>query len=326
MVTLDVRIETFPLRQPFTISRGSKSETVVVTAELRDGAHVGRGECGPNIRYDETPESVADAISAMAADIAGGLDRAGLQQVMPAGAARNAIDCALWDLEAKRAGKRVWQLAGLVAPEPVVTAYTLSVDTPAAMAEAARANAVRPLLKLKLTGPGDLERVRAVRSGAPDSRLIVDANEAWTAEDFGMLAAELAGIGVEMIEQPLPAGSDAALAELDHPVPICADESCRDRASVSALAGRYDMVNIKLDKTGGLTEALATAAAARAAGLDIMVGCMVGTSLAMAPAHLVAQDAKFVDLDGPLLLAKDRAPPLEVHGSRILPPRVALWG
>ncbi len=326
MVTLDVRIETFALRQPFTISRGSKSETVVVTAELRDGAHSGRGECGPNIRYDETPQSVADAISAMAGEIAGGLDRQGLLQSMPAGAARNAIDCALWDLEAKRAGKRVWQLAGLAAPEPVETAYTLSVDSPAAMAAAARANAARPLLKLKLTGPGDLERVRAVRSGAPDSRLIVDANEAWTAEDFDVLAAELADVGVEMIEQPFPAGSDVSLAELEHPVPICADESCRDRDSVAALAGRYDMVNIKLDKTGGLTEALETAAAARAAGLDIMVGCMVGTSLAMAPAHLLAQNAKFVDLDGPLLLAKDREPPLEVHGSRILPPSVALWG
>ncbi len=326
MVTLEVRIETFPLRQPFTISRGSKSETVVVMAELRDGEHTGRGECGPNVRYDETPESVAGAIAAMAADLAGGLDRAGLLQAMPPGAARNAIDCALWDLEAKRTGQRVWALAGLAEPRPVETAYTLSVDTPAAMAEAARANAARPLLKLKLTGPGDLERVRAVRGGAPDARLIVDANEAWTAEEFSVLAGELAASGVEMIEQPLPAGADAALAEFDHPVPICADESCRDRSSVAALADRYEMVNIKLDKTGGLTEALATAAAARDAGLDIMVGCMVGTSLAMAPAHLLAQTAKFVDLDGPLLLAEDRDPPLEVHRSCILPPTVGLWG
>jgi L-alanine-DL-glutamate epimerase-like enolase superfamily enzyme len=326
MVTLAARIETFPLRQPFAISRGSKSETVVVTVELRDGEHRGRGECGPNIRYDETPESVADTITAMAGDIAAGLDRQGLQQAMPAGAARNAVDCALWDLAAKRTRKRVWALAGLAEPEPVETAYTLSVDTPAAMAAAARANASRPLLKLKLTGTGNLDRVRAVRSGAPDARLIVDANEAWTPEDFGALAVELAGIGVEMIEQPLPADGDAALAEFDHPVPICADESCHDRTSVAALAGRYDMVNIKLDKTGGLTEALATAAAARAAGLDIMVGCMVGTSLAMAPAVLLAQNAKFVDLDGPLLLAEDRAPPLDVRGSRILPPTAALWG
>lgn len=326
MLTLETRIETFPLRQRFTISRGSKTETVVVAVELRDGKYKGRGECGPNIRYDETPDSVAAAIAAMAADIAGGLDRESLQAAMPPGAARNAIDCAFWDLEAKRSGRPVWSLAGLAEPEPVETAYTLSVDTPAAMAAVARANASRPLLKLKLTGAGDLDRVRAVRAGALGARLIVDANEAWTPEDFGALAAQLAGLGVEMIEQPFPAGDDAALAELDHPVPICADESCRDRASVAALADRYDMVNIKLDKTGGLTEALATAAAARAVGLDLMVGCMVGTSLAMAPAHLVAQGAKIVDLDGPLLLAEDREPPLEVRGSRIFPPTAALWG
>jgi len=326
MLTLETRIETFPLRQRFTISRGSKTETIVVTVELCDGEHRGRGECGPNIRYDETPESVADAIAAMAADIAGGLDRTGLQQAMPAGAARNAIDCALWDLEAKQTGQRAWALAGLAEPVPVETAYTLSVDTPAAMADVARENALRPLLKLKLTGAGDLDRVRAVREGAPNARLIVDANEAWTPEDFVALAAELAGLGVEMIEQPLPAGDDAALAELDHPVPICADESCRDRSGVAALADRYDMVNIKLDKAGGLTEALATAAAARAVNLDIMVGCMVGTSLAMAPAHLVAQGAKIVDLDGPLLLAEDRKSPLEVRESRIFPPTAPLWG
>jgi L-alanine-DL-glutamate epimerase-like enolase superfamily enzyme len=326
MLTLETRIETFPLRRHFTISRGSKTETVVVTVELRDGEHRGRGECGPNVRYGETPESVADAIAAMASDITDGLDRKSLQNAMPPGAARNAIDCAFWDLEAKRTGKPAWVLAGLTEPGPVETAYTLSVDSPAAMADAARANAARPLLKLKLTGAGDLDRVRAVRDGAPAARLIVDANEAWAPDDFGVLAAELAGLGVEMIEQPLPAGDDAALAVLGHPVPICADESCRDSASVAALADRYDMVNIKLDKAGGLTEALATAAAARAANLDIMVGCMVGTSLAMAPAHLVAQGAKIVDLDGPLLLAGDREFPLEVIESRVFPPFAALWG
>ncbi|MCZ6588316.1 MAG: dipeptide epimerase [Alphaproteobacteria bacterium] len=326
MVTLEARIETFPLRQRFAISRGSKTETIVVTVELGDGEHKGHGECGPNIRYDETPESVADAITAIAGDIAGGLDRDGLQHAMPPGAARNAVDCAFWDLEAKQTGRPVWALAGLAEPAPVETAYTLSVDTPAAMAAAARAHASRPLLKLKLTGSGDLDRVRAVRNGAPDARLIVDANEAWTPEDFNALATELAHIGVEMIEQPFPADDDAALAEVDHPVPICADESCHDRTSVAGLAGRYDMINIKLDKTGGLTEALATAAEARAVGLDIMVGCMVGTSLAMAPAHLVAQGAVIVDLDGPLLLAEDREPPLQVRGSRIFPPTAALWG
>lgn len=326
MLTLEARIERFPLRQRFAISRGSKTETVVVTAELHDGDHRGRGECGPNIRYGETPEGVTDAIAAMAADIAGGLDRVNLQQAMPPGAARNAIDCAFWDLEAKRTGKRVWALAGMAEPSPVETAYTLSVDTPAAMAAAARANASRPLLKLKLTGAGDLDRVSAVHEGAPSSRLIVDANEAWTPDDFSALATELAGLGVEMIEQPLPADGDAALADLDHPVPICADESCHDHSSVAELAGRYDMINIKLDKTGGLTEALATAAVARDAGLDIMVGCMVGTSLAMAPAHLVAQGAKIIDLDGPLLLAEDREPSLEVRDSRIFPPAAVLWG
>jgi L-alanine-DL-glutamate epimerase-like enolase superfamily enzyme len=323
---LETKIETYALRQRFTISRGSKTETIVVTVELRDGECVGRGECGPNIRYGETPESVAAAISAMADEIASGLDRGGLQKAMPAGAARNAIDCALWDLEAKRTGRPVWQLAGLAEPAPVVTAYTLSIDTPAAMAETARANAGRPLLKLKLSGAGDLDRVRAVRTGAPETRLIVDANEAWSADDFISLATELGELGVEMIEQPLPAGDDSALARLDHPVPICADESCRDSASVAALVDRYDMINIKLDKAGGLTEALATADAARAAGLDIMVGCMVGTSLAMAPALLVAQSAKIVDLDGPLLLAEDREPPMMVNDSRISPSSAALWG
>lgn len=326
VVTLETRIETFPLRHRFAISRGSKTDTVVVVAQLQEGEHIGRGECGPNIRYDETPESVANEIAAMAVDVADGLDRLGLQQAMPAGAARNAIDCAFWDLEAKRSGQPAWALAGLAEPVPVETGFTLSVDTPEAMAEMARANASRPLLKLKLTGPGDLDRVRAVRAGAPRARLIVDANEAWAPEELSTQVMALADLGVEMIEQPLPAGGDAALAGFEHPIPICADESFHDRASIAALAGRYDMVNIKLDKTGGLTEALATAAAARAAGLDIMVGCMVGTSLAMAPAHLVAQSAKIIDLDGPLLLAEDREPPLDVRGSRVSPPTPALWG
>jgi len=326
MVTLEARIETFPLRRPFTISRGSKTETVVVTAELRDGEHRGRGECGPNARYGETPQGVADAIMAMSSGIAAGLGREELQTAMPPGAARNALDCAFWDLRSKQTGQPVWTLAGLAEPGPVETSYTLSLDTPVAMAATARENASRPLLKLKLTGAGDLDRVRAVHEAAPGARLIVDANEAWTPDDFGALAAALAGLGVDMIEQPFPAGDDAALAALGHPVPICADESCRDSASVAALADRYDMVNIKLDKAGGLTEALATAVAARAAGLGIMVGCMVGTSLAMAPAHLVAQGAKIVDLDGPLLLAADRDPPMDVRESLVFPPAAALWG
>jgi len=326
VLRLETRVETFALRQHFTIARGSKSETVVVTATLYDGDLIGRGECGPNVRYGETPEGVAEAIAAMADDLALGLDRLALQQAMPPGAARNALDCALWDLDAKRSGRPVWSLAGLAAPGPVETAFTLSLDAPAAMAEAARANAWRRLLKLKLTGAGDLERVTAVREGAPAARLIVDANEAWSVADYKRLTPAFAELGVELIEQPLPAAADGALAELAHPIPVCADESCRDSATVAALADRYDLVNIKLDKTGGLTEALATAAAARAAGLGVMVGCMVGTSLAMAPAQLVANGAEFVDLDGPLLLARDRAPSLRVEGSRIFPPTAALWG
>ena len=324
---LTARAETFPLREAFTISRGSKTATDVVVAELRDGDHVGRGEGGPNARYDETPASVVAQIAAMAGAVAGGLDRAALQDAMPPGAARNALDCAFWDLEARRAGTPAWRLAGLAAePLPVLTAFTLSVAAPAAMQAAARRHAARPLLKIKLTGPGDLDRVRAVRAGAPDSRLIVDANEAWSAADYDALAPQLAALGVELIEQPLPQHGDSALAGRARPVPVCADESCRDRASLAGLAGRYDLVNIKLDKTGGLTEALATARAARAAGFGVMVGCMVGTSLAMAPALLVAQDAAFADLDGPLLLAADRDPPLPVAGSMIGPSPSALWG
>ncbi len=326
MIQLDAHIETFALRERFSISRGSKTETVVVTVVLHDGACTGRGECGPNNRYDETPETVLAAIQAMAPAVAGGLDREALQSAMPPGAARNALDCAFWDLAAKRAGRRVWELAGLPEPTPVVTAFTLSVDTPQAMAASARVHAHRPILKLKLTGPGDLERVQAVREGAPDARLIVDANEAWKADQFTELSTRLAALGVELIEQPLPAGGDAALAVMPHPLPVCADESCRDAAGVAALSDRYDMVNIKLDKAGGLTEALAVAAAAQENGMGIMVGCMVGTSLAMAPALLVAQQAGYVDLDGPLLLAEDRDPGLEVAISTIFPPPSGLWG
>jgi L-alanine-DL-glutamate epimerase-like enolase superfamily enzyme len=325
-VTLSARAESFPLREAFTISRGSKTVTDVVVAELRDGGLVGRGEGGPNARYDETPARVVAQVMQMASAIAGGLDRAGLQAAMPPGAARNALDCAFWDLEAKRAGQPVWQLAGLAEPRPVLTAFTLSAAAPAAMQAAARRNADRPLLKIKLTGPGDLDRVRAVRAGAPAARLIVDANEAWSPVDYDTLAPKLAALGVELIEQPLPQRDDAALAGRPRPVLLCADESCRDRASLAGLAGRYDLVNIKLDKTGGLTEAFATAAAARAAGFGVMVGCMVGTSLAMAPALLVAQDAVVADLDGPLLLAADRDPPLPVDGSMIGPIPRGLWG
>ncbi|HTZ01872.1 MAG TPA: N-acetyl-D-Glu racemase DgcA [Xanthobacteraceae bacterium] len=324
---LSVQIECWPLAAAFTISRGSKTEAVVVTAELRDGGHRGRGECVPYARYGETPEAVAAAIEAMRPALGGGLDRAALQSAMPPGAARNALDCAFWDLEARRAGRRAYELAGLAVPKPLTTAYTISLAAPAAMAEAAERAASRPLLKVKLgAAEGDGERIAAVRRAAPRAELIVDANEGWSEADLSRNIAACAAAGVTLIEQPLPEGRDAALAGLKRPIRVCADESVHDRASLAALAGKYDAVNIKLDKAGGLTEALALAAEARRQGLAIMVGCMVGTSLAMAPALLVAQGASVVDLDGPLLLARDRADGLRYQGSLVDPPQPSLWG
>ena len=325
---LTARAERFRLHTPFVIARGVKEAAEVVVAEITDGVHTGRGECGPNARYGENPAGVVAQIAALAPAVAAGLDRAGLQAALPAGAARNAIDCAFWDLEAKRAGRSAWQLAGQdFAPLPVLTAFTLSIGTPAEMAAAASANAARPLLKIKLgTGAGDGERLAAVREAAPKARLIVDANEGWSAADWVALGPQLAAAGVELVEQPLPAAADAALAGLPRPVPLCADESCRDRAGLAGLIGRYDAVNIKLDKTGGLTEALALADAAAVLGLELMVGCMLGTSLAMAPALLVAGRARWVDLDGPLLLAEDRTPPLPVAAGMLGPAAAALWG
>ena len=324
---LTVRRESFPTRGSFTISRGSRTAVEVVLVELQEGGYRGRGECVPYARYGETVEGVMAAIESLRRELeAGRLDRRALQQALPAGAARNALDCAFWDLEAKQAGKRVWELAGLPAPGPLTTAYTLSLDTPDKMGAAAAANAQRPLLKLKLAGPEDLARVEAVRAGAPKAKLVVDANEGWDAGSYAEIAPELARLGVALVEQPLPAGADAALADLPRPVPLCADESCHDRSSLPQLRGRYDMVNVKLDKTGGLTEALALVAEAEAAGFQVMVGCMLATSLAMAPATLPAQRAQVVDLDGPLLLAEDRDPPLEIDGSLVQPPTTALWG
>jgi L-alanine-DL-glutamate epimerase-like enolase superfamily enzyme len=294
---------------------------------LRDGGAVGRGECAPYPRYGESVESVTAQIEAMRAALEAGIDRATVAVRMPAGAARNAVDCALWDLEAKRRGVRAWALAGLPEPAGIVTAYTLSLDEPAAMGAAAAAARQRPLLKLKLNGDGrDVDRVVAVRDNAPDARLIVDANEGWRPADLVALLREMAALRVELVEQPLPAADDASLAGIERPVPVCADESCHTRDGLAALAGRYDAINIKLDKTGGLTEALAMAAAARAHGLTLMVGCMLGSSLAMAPALLVAAGAEVVDLDGPLLLARDREPGLLYDGSAIRPPLPALWG
>ncbi|MCK6454833.1 MAG: dipeptide epimerase [Alphaproteobacteria bacterium] len=320
--TLSAKAESFPIRGTFTISRGSKTAADVVLVEARDGAAAGRGECVPYPRYNETVEGALADI----ARLPPGVDRAGLGRAMKAGAARNAVDCALWDLEAKRSGTPAWKLAGLPEPGPVVTAYTLSLDTPEAMGKAAAGNAHRPLLKLKLAGEGDIARVEAVRRNAPKARLIVDANEGWKPEMLPEYVAAMARLGVELIEQPLPAGKDDALAGLKRDVVICADESCHGIDSLAALRGRYDAVNIKLDKTGGLTEALAVAREARRLGFKIMIGCMLGTSLAMAPALLVAQLADFVDLDGPLLLAKDRPDGIEYRDGLAFPPKPALWG
>lgn len=326
MRTLSAEIEIYPLQRLFTISRGSKSETIVVTAAISDGSHTGRGECGPNARYDETPASVLAQIESLGPDIAAGMSRAQLQDALPPGAARNALDCALWDYDAKQMNIPVWEQAGLSAPAPLQTAFTLSADSPDAMARDAVTQAARPLLKLKLTGDNDLARVQAVHAAAPNARLIVDANEAWTETSYRALVPAFEALGVVLIEQPLPAGSDDAMTRLPRPIPVCADEAFRDSSSIETLAGKYDVVNIKLDKTGGLTAALSSAAAARDVGFDVMVGCMVGTSLAMAPAFLVAQTARFVDLDGPLLLARDRAFPLEADGSILMPPARELWG
>ena len=326
MADLSIRRESWPLRGSFTISRGTRTEAEVVVAELSADGFQGRGECVPYARYGESVDSVMAAIEGLGEELRNGLDRAGLQSALPAGAARNALDCAFWDLEGKMSGTPVWALAGLEAPLPLVTAYTLSLDSASNMRRAAAENAQRPLLKLKLAGPDDLDRVQAVREGAPKARLVVDANEAWTADLYQQLAPQLKDLGVEMIEQPLHADHDAQLEGLARPVALCADESCHDRASLPGLSGRYDMINIKLDKTGGLTEALKLKAEAKAAGYAVMVGCMIGTSLAMAPALLVAQGAAVVDLDGPLLLAKDRPEGLRFEGSTMHPPQSALWG
>lgn len=321
-MSIEVTRDVFRLAEVFTISRGSRTEAQVLTVTVqRDGA-VGRGECVPYARYGETLDSVSEQIAALPADIT----RTALQEALPAGAARNAVDCALWDLEARLAGRRVWELAGLSRPGAMVTAFTLSLAEPEVMEAAARRNAHRPLLKIKLGTPDDMPRLEAVRRGAPDARIIVDANEGWSASVYADLAPHLVRLGVSLVEQPLPAGEDTTLIGLDRPVPVCADESCHDRASLSDLKGKYDLVNIKLDKTGGLTEALALRAEAEAAGYGIMVGCMVGSSLAMAPAVLVAQGASVVDLDGPLLLAEDRAEPLHYDQEGVHPSQPGLWG
>ncbi len=318
--------ESWPIAGSFSISRGSKTSADVIVVELERDGKRGHGECVPYARYGETLDDTESALEAIRRNVEAGLERSALAALMPAGAARNAIDCALWDLEAKLTGVAAWRAAGLAEPEPAVTAFTISLGPPETMGAAARAANDRPLLKLKLGGGGDIERVQAVRAAAPKARLIVDANEGWSPEQVESLTPALARLGVEVIEQPLPAGKDQALAEIRSAVPLCADESFHGADELAEMAGRYQMVNIKLDKTGGLTEALRIAGEARKLGLEIMVGCMVGTSLAMAPAALLAGVAKYVDLDGPLLLARDRVPGMKYEGSVMYPPPSALWG
>ncbi|MBV8840672.1 MAG: dipeptide epimerase [Alphaproteobacteria bacterium] len=325
-LSLTVRTESWPIAGAFTISRGAKTEAQVVVATVSDQGFSGHGECVPYGRYGETVEGVAAAIEGLRGPLAAGLDRLTLQGAMVAGAARNALDCALWDYEAKRSGDPAYARAAIAAPRPLTTAYTISLGAPDAMGQAAARAGTRKLLKVKLGGDGDPARIRAVRAAAPNAALIVDANEAWRAGNLQDNLAVCASSGVMLVEQPLPAGDDAALAGLSRPIPVCADESVHDRASLAALKGKYDAVNIKLDKTGGLTEALAMADEAARLGFKLMVGCMVATSLSMAPAMLVAQRAQFVDLDGPLLLARDRPHGLRYEGSLVYPATPDLWG
>ena len=326
MIRLSIAHESWPIAGAFTISRGSKTTAEVVVVTLEEDGYTGRGECVPYPRYRETVEGVVASLEAARAKIEAGFSHADITNIVKPCAARNALDCALWDLEAKRAKKPVWQLALLQQPHPMVTAYTLSLDTPEAMAKAAAAVNHRPLLKLKLGREGDAERLRLIRAAAPTSRLIIDANEAWTPANLPGLLKVCAEVGVELIEQPLPAADDEALRHIAHDVPVCADESAHDRRNLQDLVGKYDAINIKLDKTGGLTEALASAHAARELNFKIMVGCMLATSLAMAPAMLVAQLAHVIDLDGPLLLARDRNPGITFDGSLMYPPPPELWG
>lgn len=323
---LTLRRETFPIAGTFTIARGSKTEAHVLYVEVEDGGYVGRGESVPYARYGESLDGALAALEAVRGRIEAGVTLEDLQHLLPPGAARNALDCALWDMRAKMTGVPAWATAGLQRLDPLKTAYTLSLSTPEEMGRQAAANARRPLLKLKIGGPDDLDRVEAVRANAPNARLIVDGNEGLSFDDLRRIAPDLSTLGVRLIEQPLNVDEDEQLLGYDSPVPLCADESLHDRSQLSRCARLYSCVNIKLDKTGGLTEALAVKQEAQAAGLQIMVGCMVATSLSMAPAMLVAQGADFVDLDGPLLLARDRDHGLEITGSILHPPPPELWG
>jgi L-alanine-DL-glutamate epimerase-like enolase superfamily enzyme len=327
MRDVSTAIERFPIAGRFMIARGAKTEAVVVTVTIKDQNKIGRGECVPYARYGETPESVFQAIDTIRGAIENGVDRATLQEILPAGAARNAVDSALWDLEAKLTGVRAYLRAGIDRLFPTPTAYTISLDSAEKMAEMCRKASDRPILKIKLGAPeGDIERIRAVRTAVPNAKLIADANEGWNETNVAKYIAACAEAKYSLIEQPLPAAKDEALRGIHRSVPLCADESVHDRASLDRLIGLYDVINIKLDKTGGLTEALALAKAAKERGFALMIGCMVGTSLGMAPALLLAPQAAFVDLDGPLLLAKDRTEALLYEGSVVHPPSPNLWG
>jgi L-alanine-DL-glutamate epimerase-like enolase superfamily enzyme len=326
MRKLTVTRESWPIAGTFTISRGSKTAADVVVVTLEEDGVRGRGECVPYSRYHETVDGVVEALEKARKQIEADADRNGIAAFLSPKAARNALDCALWDLEAKKAGKPVWRLAGLSQPKELVTAYTISLDTAEAMTGAVAKAASRPLLKLKLGRDGDTERLKAIRKAAPESRLIVDANEGWTPENLASMLEACAEAGVELVEQPLPSANDEALRHVAHAVPICADESAHGIESLPSLAGKYEAINIKLDKTGGLTDALKLARAAQSQGFGIMTGCMLATSLAMAPAFLIALLGTVVDLDGPLLLAKDREPGIRYEGSLMFPPPPELWG
>ena len=325
MLTIEAREEVWPLREPFRISRGSRTEAQVVLVTVGDDEHVGRGEGVPIKRYGQSAESVLAQIESIKAEK--NLDRQRLQQLLPAGAARNALDCALWDLEAKTSGKRVWELANVPIVPEVETSFTISLDTPEKMAAAAAVAAELPILKLKLQGDDlYLARVKGVRESAPAARLLLDANESWSPEHYRKIVPELHELGVELIEQPFPANADEVLENLDHPIPVCADESCHTTADLRRLTNRYDMINVKLDKTGGLTEALRLCDRARDSGFKLLIGCMVCTSLGIAPARLLASNADLVDLDGPLLLGRDREHGLAYTNGRLALPSAQLWG
>jgi L-alanine-DL-glutamate epimerase-like enolase superfamily enzyme len=323
--SIEAHEETWPLKETFRISRGSRTEARVVVAMVSDGQQMGRGEGVPIRRYNQTSESVLGQIESIKSEK--NLNREKLQKLLPPGAARNALDCALWDLESKRCGKRAWELAKVPMVPEVETSFTISLDTPDKMGHAASVSSTSPILKVKLGGDdADLLRVEAVHDAAPNARLLIDANESWSADHYRDITPKLKALHVELIEQPFPANADKVLEKLDHPIPVCADESCHISEDLPGLKNRYEFINVKLDKTGGLTEALHLCARARESGFKLLIGCMVGTSLSMAPARLLASGAGYVDLDGPLLLARDRDHGLSYHDGRIgIPPR-ELWG